>query len=254
MIKVFMGIPSQGERSDHQTYMLREIEKRYKDKIELVYPEVMVTRKFHDFARNGVVEEFLESDCDLLWFLDSDVVPPPHVLDLITEHGDEWKVAGAVYPVFMGGAVVIPVYTRDEDDNFVLSMAPPEGQDMVSGLATGCMFIHREVLEKMEKPYFSFRYNPENMCLEEGEDVRFCKAANELGYKFFTDFGMICRHFKQVDLLDVNNYAMEFANAKVQAYDSYIRPKVEEMARRLSGKISPKPQKKSNLILPNHID
>ncbi len=94
MIKIYMGIPSTGNRRDTQSYNLREIEKRYRDKVELVYPEQCIHRIFHDFARNATVEEFLKTDCDILWFLDSDITPPCDVLDLVVEHGEKWKVAG----------------------------------------------------------------------------------------------------------------------------------------------------------------
>jgi hypothetical protein len=35
-IKIYMGIPSRGERSDLQTFVLRDLEKLYGDQIELV--------------------------------------------------------------------------------------------------------------------------------------------------------------------------------------------------------------------------
>src|SRR4051812_8912917 len=100
-IKVYMGIPSTGDRVDSQSYALRVIEKRYADQVELVYPKDCVQRIFHDAARNAIVEEFLASDCDVLWFLDSDICPPPHVIELVTKHWDKWEAAGAPYPIWM---------------------------------------------------------------------------------------------------------------------------------------------------------
>jgi hypothetical protein len=62
MIKVFVAIPTLGSSEDAQTYALRRIEKKYAGKVELVYPHEQVTRMFHDFARNQMTEEFLQSD------------------------------------------------------------------------------------------------------------------------------------------------------------------------------------------------
>jgi hypothetical protein len=59
--------------------------------------------------------------------------------------------------------------------------------------------------------------------MKEGEDLGFCRKVNDAGYQFFTDYSLVCKHFKRVCLLDVNNYAIRFANAAVNAYDENIR-------------------------------
>jgi hypothetical protein len=74
--RVYMGVPSTGGINDFLPYMVREWEKRYSDDIEFVWPDVLCQRIFHDAARQGIVEDFLKTDCDILWFIDSDVVPP----------------------------------------------------------------------------------------------------------------------------------------------------------------------------------
>lgn len=235
--KLYMGLPSTGDRSDFQTYVLRDLEKKYGDKIEFVYPEHCTFRKFHDFARNAIVDEFLATDCDILWFLDSDIAPPPHVLDLITEHGEMWDLAGAPYPVFMtpegykGPQIVMCVY-RSDDTGLHAAAVPQNGTAMVDGLATGCLFIKRDVLTKLSKPYFEFVFDKETRNLTEGEDLGFCRKVNDLGYKFFTDYSMVCKHYKHVDLLEVNNYAIDYSNQSVLAYDATIRPTVERLIKR----------------------
>ena len=91
-IKIYMGVPTTGTILDVQVTALRKIEELYGDQVEFVYPETCVRRMFHDFARNAIVDAFLATDCDILWFLDSDVAPPDNILDLVVEHGDKWKV------------------------------------------------------------------------------------------------------------------------------------------------------------------
>lgn len=247
--KVYMGIPSRGTRSDLQMYVLRDLEKLYGDKIEFVYPERCTYRMFHDFARNEVVKDFLKTDCDILWFLDSDVCPPLHVLDLVTKHGEHWELAGAPYPVFMTPdgqtcpQVVMCVY-MEGPKGLHASAVPQKGAQFVDGLATGCIFIKREVFSKLQEPYFEFKYDEKSRKITEGEDLGFCRKVAEHGYKFFTDFSMVCKHFKEVDLLDVNNYAIDYANKAVLAYDAQIRPRIEELANKLRGR------SKSGLILP----
>lgn len=237
-IKLYVAIPTTGTIVDSQAYLLREIEELYRDKIEFVYPANCVRRVFHDFARNKLTEDFLASDCDILWFLDSDITPPKQVLDLITLHGHKWKLAGLTYPVFMrppGSDILEVVYTaykkNPETGNLGLCAVPKEGIFELDGLATGCLFIHREVLEKLERPYFEFKYHEVDREIKEGEDLGFCRKVSALGYKFFTDFSMTCRHQKAVDLMDVNNYAIQYSNRNVTEYDRRIKEQTVDAIR-----------------------
>lgn len=235
-IKVYVGQPSTGTCVDFQPYMLRAIQEAYKDTVELVYPEACAHRIFHDFARNGVVEDFLLSDCDVLWFLDSDIVPPVHVLDLVTKH-EGWKVAGATYPIFMspgmvadgGREVVFTCYKRNEQGCLKPGQVPDEGVEYVDGLATGCLFIKREVFAQIERPFFKFTYNETTRGLHTGEDIDFCIRMNALGYQFLTDYSMVCKHYKNVELLEVNNYAMAFAKRSVEEFHRQAQKEVSGM-------------------------
>ena len=257
-VKIYMGVPTTGTLFDSHVHALRELEKKYKDEVELVYPEVLVRRKFHDFARNCIVDEFLATDCDLLWFVDSDVAPPSNILDLVTVHGDYWKLAGAPYPVFMtppgekNPQLVYTVYTQ-VNGRMHPKKIPYKGLDYVEGVATGCLMIKREVLEKLEKPYFQFKYNAETMHIEEGEDLGFCRKVSDLNYKFFIDYSMVCKHQKELCLLEVNNYTIEYANKSVLAYDRAIRPQIAALETQLRGKMSSVALSKPKIILPEDL-
>lgn len=246
--KIFMGLPSNGTVCDFQGYMLRDIESRYKDEIELVYPDQLCQRIFHDAAREGIVQDFLATDCDILWMLDSDIVPAKHVLDLVTMHGDKWQVAGAPYPIFMaqpGEAqrqVVITAYKQidphpeTKKPRLAPCAVPDEGAEFVDGLATGCLFIKREVFEKLERPYFEFKYDPITRQPIEGEDIGFCIKMLKLGNKFFTDYSMVCKHYKNnLDLLEINNYAVSLANKHILVYQremEKVKGQLGEVAQR----------------------
>lgn len=237
-LKIYLGIPSTGTRVDLQTYFFRNIEKKYGDRIEFVYPTQCVHRSFHDFARCAVVDEFLATDCDILWFLDSDVVPPDDVLDIVTDHHEEWQAAGAPYPLWMvppGGDETCVLFTAykgvvekesGEIQGIKMTEVPQSGKEFIDGVATGCMFIKREVFSLLEKPYFEFKYDPITRAFKEGEDLGFCLKLNKLGIKFFIDYSKVCKHYKQVCLLDVNNYAVSWANDKILQYDKDIRASV----------------------------
>lgn len=258
-IKIFMGIPSLGERHDSQNYYLRRCEKNFGDKIEFVYPEIYVGRLFHDCARNSYVEQFLASDCDILWFLDSDIVPPERLLDIVADHSEKWDMAGAPYPVWMqqqgfdGPQITWTVYkTRVDGDPKKIYPAPiPEGgTEFVEGIATGCIFIKRHVFEKLQKPYFEFKYDPLTREMTEGEDLGFCIKTHALGYKFYIDYSMKCHHFKKVSLLDVSNTIELQKNMVIDECDREIRRIVakQQLAKLNKPKLVQPTQ--SRLILP----
>lgn len=252
-VKVYLGLPSLGDTHQSQMYALRDMEKFYSDKVEFVYPKHFVGRIFHDYARNKIVEEFLATDCDVIWFLDSDISPPNTSIELVTKHWDEWKVAGCPYPLFLRPQgheqpkVVFAVY----DNGFQNASIPPNGTGFVDGIATGCLFIKREILEAMPKPYFEFKFNEETREMTQGEDLGFCRKVSEMGHKFFIDYSMLCNHFKRVNLLDVNNYAINEFNERWMEQDRFMRSQIAELRLGIK-KVKPSSiiQVPSKLILP----
>lgn len=269
--KIYLGWMSTGQSETMHLYLKRDLEERYGDRVEFVLPDLCVHRMFHDMARNGVVEEFLASDCDILWFLDSDIVPPTHILDLVVHHQDKWQVAGAAYPIYMqvpGTDEMGIVFTsykgilkQGDGRGIVMADIPQEGQEFVDALATGCLFVKREVFSKLEKPYFEFKFDKESRRIIEGEDLGFALKLHDLGIQFFTDYGMVCKHLKRVCLLDMNNYAIQVSNQKTLQYDALIRSQVEAGTkaayaagyRRAKEEAVTAPKTKSGLILPNQF-
>lgn len=278
--RIYCSWMSTGQREDLHLYMLDEWRKRYAEHVELVLPDMALHQMFHDAARNSHVEEFLNSDCDMMWFLDSDVVPPPHVLDLVAFHKDKWQVAGAPYPLWITTpgktdmAILFTAYNGVDDKSetgaprgIYMSEVPEEGTAFVDGLATGCLFIKREVFSKLKRPWFEFKFDPTTKRIQEGEDLGFCLKMHDLGIKFFTDYSMVCKHYKRIDLLDLNNYAMRMRNHAIESYCAEVKPQIEAAykaayeAGRKKGRqeasiaeapVGP-PRTKSGLILPEGL-
>ncbi len=219
---------------------MRDLQERYSDCIEFTLPDFAASRFPHDFARNCMVEDFLSSDCEIMWFLDSDVIPPNSILDLVKNQKDEWLIAGAPYPLWMPApgtgepSIMFTTYDgvcKDKGDGkpgIYMTECPQSGQKFVDAIATGCMFIKREVFSKLEKPYFEFKFNKETRNIEEGEDLGFCMKTMKLGIKCLIDYSMCCGHIKVLDLLAMNNYAISLSNKKILVYDAHIKQQVEQ--------------------------
>lgn len=250
-IKVYCAVPTTGVVADAQTYFWRDAEAKYKDQIEFIWPPLCVRRVFHDYARNSQVEEFLKSDAEILFFLDSDVVPPPDVFDLVLEK-DKWVVAGAPYPIFMTPPghtepqIVFTAYNGSAKGGVAAADCPNEGKEFIDGLATGCLFIKRELFSQLKKPYFAFEYDEETRCMTAGEDLSFCRKVRDLGHKFYVDYSKVCRHYKSVCLLEVNNYTRQYAKRSVEMYDSMVKPALQELQARIKAKNTP-----SKLVAPS---
>lgn len=238
--KVFLAIPSTGTREDFHAYVFDEWRRRYEDELEFVMPEGCQNYFGHDFARNEYVKRFLDTDCDVMLFLDSDVIPPTHLPDLITIHGNKgWLAAGAPYPLWMARpgtqdmGTQFTAYrgnapTETGHRGFTLSNVPRSGVEWVDGLATGCLLLRRELFKQLKKPYFEFKRDPESCEVIEGEDLGFALKLQALGIKFLCDHGMVCGHFKRINLLEVHNFAVNMANDKLMAMHAEVRGQVEE--------------------------
>ncbi len=275
--KVFLALPSTGQREDYHTYIIDHWRKRYEDDIEFVLPERCENYFQHDFARNSYTERFLESDCDIMLFLDSDVIPPEHLFDFVTVHGSKnWLIAGAPYPLWLARpgtndmAVCYSAYKGNAPDErgqhgFKMAFVPSQGVEWLDGLATGCLLIRRELFSKLARPFFEFKRNPKTMEVIEGEDLGFALKLQKLGVRYLCDHGMVCGHYKRVNLLEIQNYATRMSNEKVVAFHEQIKDALQQAVQRAAnegyqkglaaGRATPTAPRKtqSGLILPAAI-
>jgi len=56
----------------------------------------------------------------------------------------------------------------------------------VWAVGMGCMLVKKEVYANLSKPYYNHTYNEEDNTFS-GEDIWFCKLANDNGYEIFVD-------------------------------------------------------------------
>ena len=142
--------------------------------------------------RNIIVEKFLESDCDYLLMIDSDVVPQQNILDMRKNNLD----VCSPYICTNKGRNIIPLIMKYED-NGEYSVIPHEENKLyeVDATGTGCIMIHRNVFDKMEKPYFE-DLNDDKGFLLQGEDFYFCKKAKEKNIKIYVDTHYKALHYQ----------------------------------------------------------
>jgi len=178
-------------------------------------PEIQIKIRFYpnlaplDNCRNRVAKEFLENYDDYILFIDDDIVPPSNTLrellkadkDIIAplcftfNHGDD----GIPFPQ--------PVAHRYDKNH---EYKPYFGQgieetDVVTG---GCFLVRREVMEKLERPFY-FTYHKNGIVIY-SEDFVFSQQCQKLGYKLYTHYGLLCKHIRQIDIKAINDLMVKY--------------------------------------------
>ena len=168
-------------------------------------------------ARNMLVDQFLQSNCTELLFIDADVIPQPEdILRLVAQSGDKDVTAG-MYP------------RRAKDKKFFLDFFQDELGDLqfdgalmrANRVGTGFMLIQRHVIEtladKAEKylgqdgvgqvaNVFEFSMLDGKFV---GEDYTFCDKARAEGFKVWVDVEINLPH------MGTEEFANDFKNEVV---------------------------------------
>lgn len=159
-----------------------------------------------DSNRNMVVKKFLTlpeaQKYEWLLFVDSDVVPPPYAAEILLSRGK--KIVGGVCFIMGNDGYPIPNISKELEGGFI----KPELME-VKGMGTGCILIHREVLKKIKRNHFRFRYDKWGIAGIAGEDYDFCEKAVKKGYKIYADLTVQCEHYKTVGLTTLNRKMAE---------------------------------------------
>jgi GT2 family glycosyltransferase len=176
--------------------LIQRNEPRYLDSYLMVRSGPMIT-----MTRNIMARRYLEGDCDWLWMVDSDIDFAPDTLDRLLGAADpvEHPIVGASYLVLndelqpVRGAYAIPELGKPA----VQVDLEPDTVAEVDATGTGCLLIHRSVLE--ETGPFPFAQVITRTC-EYSEDLSFCIRVRELGFPVHVATGILVGHTKPVRL------------------------------------------------------
>lgn len=153
-------------------------------------------------SRNTIVREFLTTNREWLWMLDTDMVFGSDTLQKLLDADRE--IVGALCHGFNKDGESFPVMHEFTETGMRRIASYPDNE-LVEVDATGaaCLLVHRDVLAKMEANadndlYPWFQEGRTLGGLEVGEDVCFCLKAKEQGYQIYVHTGIKCGHKKSV--------------------------------------------------------
>ena len=163
-------------------------------------------------ARNQMVRDMLDqADAEWLWMLDSDATFSGDMLYRLLAHDE--PIVGALAHRIRGTKPIVEesperdivpvVYKqeRDENGNWVgYRELETYGRGLIEADATGChcLLVHRDVFEKVDTghPHRWFHESVLSNGALAGEDITFCLAARDAGFRVMIDTSIEAGHVK----------------------------------------------------------
>jgi hypothetical protein len=136
-------------------------------------------------ARRNLVDIFLKSDFDYIWWVDSDMkFPIDAPLRLLMRNKD---IVGCNYRRrrFPNANFTGMSGTNGNFKEFVTNDNSP-AMELIDVLPHGLVMVKRAVYEKIPNPHYLQEYIPE-LNLEIGEDIYFCQRAQQAGFELWCD-------------------------------------------------------------------
>ena len=197
----FICTPSYGDLSAAYTHSLFRSQELLKDKGISCSYEILSGDCHVDDSRNRLVRDFLETDCEQLVFIDSDLRWEPKDLLKLIQY--DYEVVAGIYPL------------KQDGDNYPVRHIGNEiwgnkdGLVPVESVPTGFLKIKRNVLEELSAKAHKFPSKSDSedrmkisLIFERtfvgntrwGGDYTFCNKWRELGGRIFIDPDMDFMH------------------------------------------------------------
>lgn len=193
-MKIFIGIPNLGNINSYLCQQLIQITNNSEHTFEYCFNVKQPT----DVNRNIIVDKFLKSDCDYLWFIDSDMLLPLNILDILK---NKKKIISPVNLIWQG-EIKTNIFGIVDGKVVSLPVNDDPGLRQVWNCGCGCIFIYRDVFNKLKQPYFQFNVLDDGITCE-SENILFLEKVKK-HYGIFIDEKFLTGHIKDIDLQTIN--------------------------------------------------
>ncbi|MGS0763111.1 glycosyltransferase [Syntrophomonas curvata] len=137
--------------------------------------------------RNFLLQAFLESDCNYLFSLDSDILVPPNTLVQLLRDQCDMVSALVCNGHELGDPGIYNILQRGGEGSYLHIRDFPRNQVFPVDCTGAACLIKRSVIEA------GTRYSGRRG----GEDIAFCEAARTKGFGIFCDGRVECLHYMQ---------------------------------------------------------
>lgn len=161
-----------------------------KGKIDLFIPNSYSI----DVSRLVISKYAQENKYDYVMWVDSDCIVPKNALVKLLE-ADKDIIAGVYRHKILGSQTVVAKrFTNSKKETYMdlLRSDMKNGVIEVDAFGFGCCLMKVSVLEKIEFPWFVYT-------TDMGEDVYFCRKAQNAGYKLYLHTDILCGHKGEVN-------------------------------------------------------
>lgn len=131
--------------------------------------------------RNTLVEQAISIKATHILWLDSDMHVPTNTVESLLSH--DKSIVAATYSTRVKPQKSVAF---SDQYNLNLRLSASSGLHKVFAVGLGCMLVDIEVYKNLPKPWFHYVWNEDTQDLS-GEDIYFCKLANDNGYEIFID-------------------------------------------------------------------
>ncbi len=134
-------------------------------------------------SRRLLVKKALERNCDVIFFVDSDICFPPDAFQRLVAHDKD--IVGAIYSMRQPPYKLVGTGLVGERE-----ISPTaKGLIRMHKMPGGFMLIRMDVFRTIPEPWYTFNWIPE-LNDYEPEDYAFCSAARKAGYDLWCDLDL----------------------------------------------------------------
>lgn len=191
---VLVVIANQGWLRKEVAIVLMNMSHDPRYKLKFYFPDY----KPYENGLAHAAQQVLKDGWDYMLIIDDDNPPEKNPLDLIELDKD---IIGLPTPAW-NNVDEFPIYwvvMRKVADGWK-PVQYGDGLEEVDAVGSGCMLVHRRVLEA--GCVFKREWDS-NGIMKTGVDFHFCEQAKDKGFKIYAHWDYPCAHFKELNLTEV---------------------------------------------------
>jgi len=153
----------------------------------------------HGFIRNNqLIKGFLDSGFEYFTKMDIDQAYPGNYFKTMVPLIDKYKVVAPLIFDRWRTSNFAPLAFEniDQDKAFPIDIKGKTGVHPYAYAHTN-LFMHREVLESIEPPWFDTVYTEDRMAVLENCDRYFIRKLTDAGYKTYVNFDVVVQHITE---------------------------------------------------------